>query len=195
MVDEVFARLALLTAAKEHAMRHDGSYLAVGLQHGQHMLHKHEVGLLAFLRRPHRKPPLILNFLAQVVLTEGRVGQHAIKPQQVAFVVLVLGVTQGVLLPDLLRVGNAVQQHVHFADRPRGADTLLPEEGPIERTAPALADVVGRLDEHAAGTAGGIVDAHAFLRVDDLDERAHHVGGGVELPGLLPGGIGEELDQ
>jgi hypothetical protein len=33
------------------------------------------------------------------------------------------------------------------------------------------------------------------LRVDDLDEGADDVGGGVELARLLAGGFGEELDE
>ena len=61
--------------------------------------------------------------------------------------------------------------------------------------AAALADVVARLDQHAARAAGGVVDAHAGLRIDDLDQRAHHIGRGVELAGLLAGGVGEVLDQ
>src|SRR5690606_10767469 len=58
-----------------------------------------------------------------------------------------------------------------------------------------FAHVVARLDQHAAGAAGRIVDAHVRLRIDDLDQRAHDVGGRVELPSLLAGGVGEELDQ
>ena len=46
-----------------------------------------------------------------------------------------------------------------------------------------------------SGAAGGIVNAHAFLRIDDLDEHAHDVGRGVEFAGLFAGGVGEEFDE
>ena len=88
-----------------------------------------------------------------------------------------------------------MQEHVHLADGPGGADAFLAEEGKVARIAAAFADVVAGLDQHAAGAAGGVVDAHAWLRIDDLDQSAHHIGRGVELAGFLAGGIGEVFDQ
>ena len=43
------ADLALLAAAEQHAVGHDGGDDAVGLEHGEHVLEEHEVGLLAAL--------------------------------------------------------------------------------------------------------------------------------------------------
>ena len=59
----------------------------------------------------------------------------------------------------------------------------------------ALVQVITRLDQHAAGTDRGIVDAHTGLRIDDLDADPHHFCRGIELARLLAGGIGEEFDK
>ena len=61
--------------------------------------------------------------------------------------------------------------------------------------AAALANIIARLNQHAARTAGRVVDTHPWLRVDDFDERADDLGRRVELPGLFARGIGKELDQ
>ena len=61
--------------------------------------------------------------------------------------------------------------------------------------AAALANIVARLDQHAAGAAGGVVDAHVRLRIDDLDECPHHIRRRVELARLLPCRVGEEFDE
>ena len=70
-----------------------------------------------------------------------------------------------------------------------------PKKRDIVGIAAALANVLARLDQHAARTAGRVVDAHPRLRVDDFDEHADDLGGRVELAALLAGGVGEELDQ
>ena len=49
--------LALRPAAEEHAVGHDGGHLAVGLEHRQHVLDEHQVGLLALLGHPAGKRP------------------------------------------------------------------------------------------------------------------------------------------
>ncbi len=70
-----------------------------------------------------------------------------------------------------------------------------PESERSRGSPPHLANVIARLDQHAARAAGRVVDAHAWLRLDDLDKRAHDIGRGVELARLLAGGVGEVLDQ
>ena len=47
--DDAAADLALGTAAEQHAVGHDSGDDAVGLEHGQHVLQEHQVGLLAAL--------------------------------------------------------------------------------------------------------------------------------------------------
>ena len=72
---------------------------------------------------------------------------------------------------------------------------FLPGEREVARVAAVVADIIARQDQHAARADGRVVDAHARLRIDDLDHHADDVGGGVELAALLAGGVGEVLDQ
>ena len=51
-----------------------------------------------------------------------------------------------------------------------------------------------RLHEHAAGAAGGVVDA-AFVGGEHLDEAAHDAGRGVELAAVLALGAGEAGEE
>ena len=55
--------------------------------------------------------------------------------------------------------------------------------------------MLGALDEHAAGAAGGIADAHAFLRVEQFHQQAHHPRRGVEFTAFFTSVIGKALDQ
>ena len=158
------------------------------------MLDEHQVGLLALLGHPHGEAAWELHLLAAVVLAEGRIGQHAVEAPEFVVLTLVLRVLEGVFLADV-GVVDAVQQHVHLADRPGGADAVLAGQRQVARVAAVLADVVAGLDQHAAGPAGRVVHAHAGLRIDDFHQGAYHFGRGVELARLLAGGIGEELDQ
>ena len=54
-VDEVLACLALFSTPEQHAVRHHGGHAAIALEHGQHVLNKHQVGLLALLWHPDVK--------------------------------------------------------------------------------------------------------------------------------------------
>jgi hypothetical protein len=112
----------------------------------------------------------------------GRVGEHR--------------VAQGVAALDL-EVLDAVQQQVHARDR-RGGEVLLLPEQPAEegaRVAAASRHMLDAGEQHAAGAAGGVVDGLALLRVEQVDHQPHHAARGVELAGLLVGGVGELLDQ
>ena len=186
--------LALFATPEQHAVRHHGSQLAVGLEGGQHVLHEHQVGLLALLGQPHREAARELDLLLDVILAEGRVGQHAVEAPELAVLFQVLGLAQGVLLTDV-GIRDAVQQHVHLADGPGGAHLFLPVQRHLLRAAPMLAQVVAHLDEHAARAAGGVVDAHVLLRVAHLHAHAHHFGRGIELTRLLAGLVGKVLQQ
>jgi hypothetical protein len=92
---------------------------------------------LPFLRQPDGEAAGILDVLLDVVLAEGRVGEDAVEALQLAVLSLCCG-AQGVLLADV-GVGDAVQEHVHLADGPGGADALLAGEGEVARIAAALA--------------------------------------------------------
>ena len=57
-------------------------------------------------------------------------------------------------------------------------------------------DVLDRAEQHAAGAAGGVVDALALPRIEQLDHHPHHAAGRVELARLLaPRDVGEPSDQ
>jgi hypothetical protein len=135
-----------------------------------------------------------LHVLPDVVLAEGRIGQHPVKALELAILGLVLGLAQGVLLTDD-GVRNAVQQHIHFADGPGGAHLFLAIESQFRGIGPAFPQVVAGLDQHAPGPHRRVINTHALLGIADFDADAHHLDRGVELTGLFAGGIRKELDQ
>jgi hypothetical protein len=109
------ADVAFLATPEQHAVRHDSGGDAVVFQHGDHVLDEHQVGLLALLRHPDGEAAGILGVLLDVVLAEQRIGEHTVVALQLVALVLVLRPADSVFLADV-RVGDAVQQHVHFAD-------------------------------------------------------------------------------
>ena len=105
-------------------MGHDRGHAAIIFKNRQHVLHEHEVGLFAFFRHHHREAAGKLEIGFAVVLAEGRIGQDPVKTLEFVVLVQMLRFLDGVFLADI-GMGYAVQQHVHFADRPGGADFLL----------------------------------------------------------------------
>lgn len=158
------------------------------------MLDEHEIGLLAFLRQPHGEAAWIFDVLLKIVLAEGRIGKDAVVALEFVGLGLVLRAADGVLLADV-GVRNTVKQHIHFADGPGGTDTLLAEKRHILGVASALADVIARLNQHAAGPARRIVRAHSWLGINDLNERAHNIGRRVELSRFLSSRVDKKLDE
>ena len=45
--------------------------------------------------------------------------------------------------------------------------------------------------QHAAGTAGRVVDGLGFFGIEHVDHQPHDAARGVELAGLLVGGVGK----
>jgi hypothetical protein len=58
-----------------------------------------------------------------------------------------------------------------------------------------LFDVLHGSQQHSAGAARRVVDGLGFLGIEHVDHQPHHAARGVELAGLLVGGVGELLDQ
>jgi hypothetical protein len=58
-----------------------------------------------------------------------------------------------------------------------------------------LFDVLHGGQQHAAGATGRVVDGLGFLGIEHVDHQPHDAARGVELAGLLVGGVGELLDQ
>jgi hypothetical protein len=106
--DEVVARLALFAAPEKHAMGHHCHHAAVVPEHGHHVLNEHQIGLLALFRHHHREPDGKLEIPLDVVLAEGRIGQHPVEAFEfVDLFVQVLGVPYGVGLLNI-GMGDAV---------------------------------------------------------------------------------------
>ena len=130
---------------------------------------------------------------APLVEAERRIGDHPVVEQHLALVDQ-LRVPDGVALLDA-RVGQPVEQHVHLADGPRAEVLLLAVERQVTRIACLPLDVVGALDQHAAGAGGRVADAHPLGRRQQLDDQLDDHPGRVELAALLAGIVGELLDQ
>ena len=101
---------------------------------------------------------------------------------------------QGVAAHDL-EVLDLVEEQVHPGDGGGGEVDLLAVEPQRAVVAALRADAVDRLDEHAAGAAGRVVDRLAGLRVEDADDEVDDLARGEELTGLLAGLVGEVLQQ
>ena len=194
VLDKALAAGPLLAPAEEHAVRHDHRHLAVGLGDGHHVLHEHQVGLLALLRHEHPEALLVLHAGGGVVLREGRVGDHPVEGAQLAVSADVLRLGQGVALADVGGV-DAVQDHVHLADGPGGAVVVLAGQHQVARVAAGLLHELLGVDQHAARANRGVQDLHAFLGIEEQDQQAIDLGRRVELAALLAGAVGEVLDQ
>ncbi len=193
VVDQVFADEFFLAAAEQHAVGHDGRHVAVGLEAGDHVLHEHEVGLLAGFRAEFAEAAGELHGGAAVVLRERRVGEHAIE-----FARLTVFQDQRVLqrIPVLDgEAGDVVEDHVHVADGPDRAVRVLPIERKVVGILPLLLDVLVGLDQKTARAGRGVVDGVAGLGLGELHQQAHDLGGGVELAAFLAGAVCEKLDQ
>ena len=88
-----------------------------------------------------------------------------------------------------------MQDQVHLGDGDHRAVVLLPVQRKVLAVPALLLDVLRRLDQHPAGTDSRVVDLHALLGPQKLHQQAHDPVGRVELPALLAGAVGEELDQ
>ena len=98
----------------------------------------------------------------------------------------------GVFLAD---VGlDAAEGQIHDGQTTRGGVALLAVDGNVAELAAVRFDEFLRLHEHAAGAAGGVVDA-AFVRREHLDEAAHHAGRRVELAAVPAFGAGETSEE
>ena len=68
VVDQQFSDELFFATPEQHAVRHDGGHVPMGLEAGQHVLHKHEVGFFAGLGAPLTEAAGVLERGAVVVL-------------------------------------------------------------------------------------------------------------------------------
>lgn len=97
--------------------------------------------------------------VAPTLQREWRIGEHTVEGSDGLGTVThnVLGIEEGVATSDR-RVVDVVQEQVHLADRPRVQVLLLTEKRKALRVPSLPFEVVDRLQQHAAGAAGGVVD-------------------------------------
>ena len=151
------------------------------------MLHPGEVGVA--LGRDAELPAHVVVLAEPVGVVEGRVGEDVVGAE-VGMEVAAEGV--GVLGAE---VGlDTAQGEVHHGEAAGGGVALLAVDGDVANLATVGFDEFFRLDEHAAGAAGGVVDA-AFVGGEHLDEAAHDAGRGVELAAVLALGAGEAGEE
>ena len=193
VVDEELADELFLATTEQDPVRHDRRHPAVGLEAGEHVLHEHEVRLLAGLRAPLAEAAGELHAGAVVVLRKRRVGEHPVKLADLA-VVEDERVLERVTVLDG-GPGDVVEDHVHDADRPDRAVGVLSVEGEVVGVLALLFHVLVGLNEEPAGADRRVVDGVAGLRLGELDEQADDLARGIELTALLAGAVGEELDE
>ena len=88
-----------------------------------------------------------------------------------------------------------MQQHVEFADGPRGGVVDLAAKPEIGRVPAGLLDELAADDEHAARAARGVIDTHARSGLEDSDHRADDIARGVEVAALFARRLGEHIDE
>ncbi len=194
ILDELLAARLFFSTPEQDAVRHDHGHAAIALERGDHVLHEHQVGLLAALGHEGVEPLGELHPVASVVLREGRIGDHPVEAADFALLVEMLRLLDRVALANV-GTADAVQEHVHLADGPGAAVEFLSGQFQVAGITTCLLHVLLRLDEHTARPGTRIVDAHAFLRFDQLDHHANDFGRRVELATLFARTVGEVFDE
>ena len=186
------------TFAEQRAVRQHHGHAAGDVGHRlDHVLHPGEVA--ADWRRQTGEVAaegiVGPQFLAPLLQRERRIGDHAVEGGE-AVAVEEGRVAQRVAAHDL-EILDAVQEQVHPGDGRGGEVLLLPVQLAPQtlHVAMLLFDVLHGGQQHAAGAAGRVVDGLALLGVEHVDHQPHDAARGVELAGLLVGGVGELLDQ
>ncbi len=149
VLDELLTALLFLATPKQHAVRHDHRHFAVALERGDHVLHEHQVGLLAALGHEGVEAFGELHPVARVVLRERRIGDHSVEAAASPLLVEMLRFLERVALANV-GTAYAVQEHVHLADGPGAAVEFLAGEFQVAGIAAGLLHVLLGLDQHTA---------------------------------------------
>ena len=162
---------------------------------GRGLDHVADEGIVALALGRNAPVPAVMALLlgigmigAPLVEREGRIGHHHLEAHE-PVALQQLGIEQGVAPLDA-RVVHAVQEHIHHAQRPGAAYSLLT----VERVV-VTADLSSALQQQRAGAAGRVADALTRLRIDELSDQQGDLLRGVELAGLLAGARRESVDQ
>lgn len=183
-LDEGFPDLALAGLVRGHgAVREDEAGHAFWSKVVDEVLDPCEVCIP--LRRDAVLPADVVVFAEPVGVVEGGIGQDEVGPEvgveRAAEGVGVLGSEVGL---------DAPEGEVHDGEAAGGGVALLAVDADVAKLAAVGFHEFLALDEHAARSAGGVVDASP-VRSDHLDEEADDAGGGVKLAAVLPLGAGE----
>ncbi len=192
------ANLAFRTHAEQRAVgQHDGHAARLGRRRQNHVL---DPGVVTALGRRQAGKVAAVGVAAPHVVAplfqrERRIGDDTVERDQA--VARVEGGLAKRIAADHIEILDAVQEQIHAGDGGRGQVLLLAEQLAPERAnvAAGLADMVDRLDQHTARSAGRVVDRLALARIEDADHQIHHAARRIELARLLVGGVGEFLDQ
>ncbi|GIV04129.1 MAG: hypothetical protein KatS3mg015_2959 [Fimbriimonadales bacterium] len=122
-------------------------------------------------------------FAAPVAVVERRIRQDVVG-LEVGMAVVV----EAVAVRDVSL--DAADGQVHLAQPPGGVVRLLAVNADVADAPAVLLDELLGLNEHAAGTAAGVVDA-ALVRGEHLDQQADYAARREELAPLLTLGAGE----
>ena len=188
-LDESFPDLSLSGLVGGHgAIRKDEAGHPVRCEVVDEVLDPGEVRIP--LRRDAVLPADVVVFAEPVGVIEWRIGQDVVGPE-----VGVKWSAEGVGVLGSEVCLDAPEGEVHDGEAAGGGVALLAVDADVAQLAAVGFHEFLTLDEHAAGAAGGVVDA-ALVRGDHLDEEADDAGGGVELAAVLALGarkLGEEV--
>ena len=211
--DEQLADVALPVGALVAAAPGDRAgvqhhrHAPVRTERSQHVLHPAPVGAGAGRDAPAEAVVgVVLVHAGGEVLVPHGIGGHQVEPAQAAVLLGETGVAHGVAQGDL--GVDVVDEGVHARHGEGGGVDLLPED--LERgdwwMASTLCPIVPglpvglqqpqvALDEQAARAAGGVVDGHARLRVQQVCHQHADLARRVELAGALSLTLGELAQQ
>ena len=179
-------------------MGHHHAHHALGVGHRQHVQEEGQVAARPGRRRAVAVEAVVRvvgrDVVAPVLEAEGRIGDDPVVGEQPP-----RAVHQARLGDDVAGLQacgpQAVEEQVELADGQGAQVALLAVERQVAEVSPVLPHVLGGVDEHPAGAGRGVADAHALLRLQQLHDEAHHRARRVELAALLPGVVGELVDE
>src|SRR5215831_3728379 len=88
-----------------------------------------------------------------------------------------------------------MKQQVHLGDGPSAQIPLLAVEGKVANVAALIPDVMRALDQHAAGAACGIADAHTFSWIEQPDDELDDATGSIKFTPFFARVVGKSLDE
>jgi hypothetical protein len=173
----------------------DGAAASPGRQALQNMLPEGVVGTALGRGAVEVTAPGVRSEGVAVPLLDGigRIRQHHVEAHE-TITLHQFGFSQGIAALDT-KILDAVQEAVHAGDGGRHQVAFLPVEAHIAPLLPMPTQVRDGGEQHAAGAAGGIIDALAGLRLEHLGHQVDNGAVRVELGSRVAGVVGEFFDE